>query len=121
MLAYKDGRLVKASLGDIAEAAYMLIQLVPPGRVTTYGSIARLLGVSPRLIGRILASNKRPIIIPCHRVVKSDGSLGGYSMKGGVGFKERLLRLEGVRLTRNKRIPRENIIDLCEELCGGKN
>ena len=62
---------------DLAEAVWALVSLVPPGLVTTYGSLARLLRTSPRLVGRALAANPDPIVVPCHRVVRSDGSLGG--------------------------------------------
>ncbi|MEB2835785.1 MAG: MGMT family protein [Desulfurococcales archaeon] len=85
----------RARLGDYVEAVRVLASLVPPGRVTTYGRIARLLGVSPRLVGRALALNPDPIVYPCHRVVSSNGGLGGYSL-GGPRFKARLLGLEGV-------------------------
>lgn len=80
----------------LREVVYALLQLIPPGRVTTYGSIARVLGTSPRAVGRILASNDRAPAVPCHRVVMSGGSLGGYSF-GGARVKRGLLELEGVR------------------------
>ena len=70
---------------------------IPPGKVTTYAAIGKLLGVSPRVIGMMLKKNRYPIVIPCHRVIKSDGSLGGYSGPGGVRGKNALLFLEGVR------------------------
>ncbi len=116
MIVVEGEKARKAGLRDLAEAVYMLIQLIPPGRVTTYGSIARLLETSPRLVGRILASNPDPIVVPCHRVVMSDGSLGGYSMKGGVDLKERLLRLEGALPPGASRIPKDRIIDLIDLL-----
>lgn len=68
---------------------------VPYGRVASYGEIARRVG-SPgasRAVGGALSRNPIPIVVPCHRVVGSDGSLGGYS--SGTHIKERLLRLEG--------------------------
>ncbi len=82
---------------DKREIVYTLLQLVPPGRVVTYNVLARLAGTSPRAIGAYMKSNRAPIIIPCHRVVRSDGSLGGYSA-GGPRVKEKLLRLEGVEV-----------------------
>ncbi|MCE4628517.1 MAG: MGMT family protein [Desulfurococcales archaeon] len=94
----------------------MIVSLVPPGRVTTYGSIARLLAVSPRLVGRALALNDTPIVVPCHRVVRSDGSLGGYSGPGGPEFKRRLLELEGVRFLNNGRVAPEHIVDVARLL-----
>ncbi len=84
------------------QLVYTLLQLIPPGRVTTYSSLARASGLHPRLVGRILASNPRPVVVPCHRVVRSDGSLGGYRY-GGPRVKRRLLELEGVSF-RNGRV-----------------
>ena len=71
---------------------------VPRGHVTTYGRLARHLGAprASRAAGRALATNPFPIVIPCHRAVRSDGSLGGY--QGGVEMKARLLEMEGVQV-----------------------
>ncbi|MBF0296453.1 MAG: methylated-DNA--[protein]-cysteine S-methyltransferase [Magnetococcales bacterium] len=71
------------------------LQAIPPGRVESYGSLARVLGSSPRAVGMALAANPIPILIPCHRVVAADGP-GGYSGARGVEGKRFLLRLEGV-------------------------
>jgi methylated-DNA-[protein]-cysteine S-methyltransferase len=70
---------------------------IPRGSVTTYGSLARALGKprAARAVGRALAANPVPLVIPCHRVIASDGSLGGYSARGGVQTKLQLLRFEG--------------------------
>ncbi len=67
------------------------------GRTSTYGHIAQQLGKpnAMRAVGRANATNPIPIIVPCHRVLGSDGSLQGYSAPGGVETKARLLRLEG--------------------------
>ena len=107
----EDGSPERAGLRDYYEAVWALVSLVPPGRVTTYGSIARLLGVSPRLVGRALAANPDPIVVPCHRVVAADGGLGGYS-RGGPRVKRRLLELEGVEFTGDGRVKREYIVDV---------
>jgi O-6-methylguanine DNA methyltransferase len=64
--------------------------LVPVGYVTSYGSISRVVGGSARAVGRVEASNVVPLLVPCHRVVKSDLSLGGY----GYGKKVKLEILE---------------------------
>lgn len=77
-----------------------LTEKIPRGEITTYGRIARILKTSPRAVGRALARNPHPIKIPCHRVVKSDGRLGGYS--GGVKKKVSLLQKEGIRVRKNK-------------------
>ena len=84
----------RARLEDYVEAIKALLMLVPTGCVTTYGALARLLGISPRLVGRALSLNDEPVVVPCHRVVKSSGDLGGYT-PWGVEFKRALLRVEG--------------------------
>lgn len=72
---------------------------IPRGKVTTYAELARRIGKprAARAVGQALARNPLPIILPCHRVLASDGSLGGYSAPNGVRTKARLLALEGVR------------------------
>lgn len=69
---------------------------IPRGWVSTYGRIARHIGLpgSSRAVGRALATNPFPIIIPCHRAVRADGAIGGY--QGGSGMKRALLAMEGV-------------------------
>jgi len=73
------------------------VQEVPRGEYLTYGELARRIGKpgAARAVGQALGSNPIPVLIPCHRVLASDGSLGGYSGRGGVRTKEALLRLEG--------------------------
>jgi len=77
---------------------------IPRGWVSTYGRIARRLGVSggARAVGRALARNPFPIIIPCHRAIRSNGELGGY--QGGLEMKRALLEFEGVELTQRGRV-----------------
>ena len=64
------------------------------GKVSTYGKIAKKVGTSPRYVGNVCGQNKLLLIIPCHRVIRSDGKLGGFSGKGGIKLKKRLLNLE---------------------------
>lgn len=74
---------------------------IPYGQTRTYGELARQTGKGPaaaRAVGAIMASNPIPIVIPCHRVVGSDGKLHGYGSPGGVDDKARLLTLEGQRI-----------------------
>jgi O-6-methylguanine DNA methyltransferase len=65
---------------------------IPPGYVTSYGSVAKAVGGGPRAVGNIMAANPFAPIIPCHRVVKSDFTLGGYG--GGLKVKLELLGRE---------------------------
>lgn len=98
----------------LEELVYTLVQLVPPGRVTTYKSIADVLGTHPRRVAQILKKNKRPIEIPCHRVVYSNMRIGGYSL--GREMKKRLLELEGVEILGDRVSREKHYIDLAKEL-----
>jgi|TARA_B100001964_G_scaffold74133_1_gene84144 methylated-DNA-[protein]-cysteine S-methyltransferase len=64
------------------------------GTTKTYGEIAKKYKLSPRHVGKICGQNKLLLAIPCHRVIKSDGSLGGFSSRGGVKLKKKLLEFE---------------------------
>lgn len=71
---------------------------IKKGEVVTYKELAKRIG-NPRAIRAVanaVAKNKFPIKIPCHRVIRSDGKLGGYSGKGGIKGKLKLLKSEGV-------------------------
>jgi|SRR5215217_5602926 methylated-DNA-[protein]-cysteine S-methyltransferase len=76
---------------------YELLLAIPPGKVSTYGDIANALGHphAARLIGNILKRNPNPIHVPCHRIVKSNGMLGGYMY--GISMKKQLLKEEGIK------------------------
>jgi len=80
------------------KSVYELVLKVPEGRVTTYGAIAKELGMrkASRAIGSALRRNPLPIAVPCHRVVMSNGRLGGYFSAAGVLKKKSLLEKEGV-------------------------
>jgi methylated-DNA-[protein]-cysteine S-methyltransferase len=69
---------------------------IPYGRVATYRSIALRVGApeAARAVGQALKRNPIPLVIPCHRVIRSDGSLGGFAM--GLDIKTRLLSIEGI-------------------------
>lgn len=79
--------------GDV----YDLLVRIPEGKITTYGDIAKALGRpgASRAIGRILNKNPNPVVVPCHRVVMSNGSIGGYAF--GIARKKELLAKEGLR------------------------
>jgi methylated-DNA-[protein]-cysteine S-methyltransferase len=90
-----DGR----ELPDFHRAVYALARQIGPGRTTTYGALARSLGGAPgaaRAVGQALGRNPFPIVVPCHRVVASGGGTGGFSARGGVTTKLRLLEIERV-------------------------
>jgi methylated-DNA-[protein]-cysteine S-methyltransferase len=71
---------------------------IPYGRTKTYGDLAKALSSAARAVGGACGANHIPIIIPCHRVLGSNGNLGGYSGDGGLDTKLALLRIEGARL-----------------------
>jgi methylated-DNA-[protein]-cysteine S-methyltransferase len=75
-----------------------LRKAVPAGVTITYGELAELVGHAgaARAVGTTMATNPVPIILPCHRVLASDGTLGGYG--GGLDMKRKLLSIEGVQL-----------------------
>lgn len=85
---------------DFDTKVFRALQAVPAGKTTTYGDLAKLVG-SPgasRAVGRAMATNPFPLLVPCHRVVASAGKAGGFSAYGGLVTKERLLALEGAVL-----------------------
>ena len=71
---------------------------IPKGQIKTYKEIARSIRKpkTSRAVANACGKNPFPIKIPCHRVIRSDGRLGGYSGKGGIKTKRKLLRSEGV-------------------------
>lgn len=71
------------------------LRQVPFGSTTSYGDLARALGKpgASRAVGNANGRNPIPILVPCHRVIQGDGSLGGFT--GGLSWKRKLLRLEG--------------------------
>ena len=91
--------------GEFRQRVWELLREIPYGQVTTYGALARALAarmgrapMSPQAVGGAVGRNPISIIIPCHRVVGSNGSLTGYA--GGIDKKEQLLRHEGADLSR---------------------
>ncbi|MGI9412748.1 MAG: methylated-DNA--[protein]-cysteine S-methyltransferase [Hyphomicrobiales bacterium] len=76
------------------QQVYEAMKRIPLGETTTYGTIAKELGVPAQPVGQACGSNPIPIIIPCHRVLAAEG-LGGFSGAGGVETKVQLLRHEG--------------------------
>ena len=110
--AYLSGAPVEFALDTLDMAACSAFQqrvlrtehAIPRGRVSTYGLIAAYLGMpaAARAVGTALATNPFPIIIPCHRAIRSDGTLGGY--QGGLAMKHALLAMEGIRLSTPTRV-----------------
>ncbi|HYA22137.1 MAG TPA: MGMT family protein [Thermoproteota archaeon] len=83
---------------------YEAVKRIPRGKVSSYGAVAREVGVpgAARAIGSIMRGNPYAPVVPCHRVVYSDGRLGGFGGKSHIPKKARLLRSEGVRVTQGR-------------------
>ena len=107
---YFDGQDVRFSLDYLAMERCSHFQQgvlraehgIPRGYVSTYGRIAAYLDLpgGARAVGRALATNPFPVVIPCHRAVRSDGAIGGY--QGGADMKKALLLMEGVEFDGEK-------------------
>jgi O-6-methylguanine DNA methyltransferase len=82
---------------------YALLKSVPRGKVTTYKELAKAARLHPRTVGLLMRMNKDPVTVPCYKVVRSDGSLGGYSGAGGLRKKIALLEKGGIPI-KNGRI-----------------
>lgn len=81
---------------------YQLLLKIPKGKVTTYGAIGKKLGLNPRHVGQILHVNPDAPKVPCHRVVRHDGSLAiGYAL-GGLKIQKQMLEKEGVKFHNQK-------------------
>ena len=82
---------------DFQKSVWEQLLAIPRGQTRTYKQIAEAIGrpKSSRAVANACGANPIPIAVPCHRAVRSDGSLGGYSGEGGVMTKVRLLREEG--------------------------
>lgn len=84
---------------------YRTLSQIPYGKVITYKNLAKMCGGGSytRAVASALARNPFPLAIPCHRVIRSDGGLGGFSARGGVKLKQKLLRMEAEE--RQHRLP----------------
>ncbi len=76
------------------------LKKIPRGKIKTYSEVAKAIGkpLAVRAVANAIGKNPLAPQIPCHRVIRSDGSLGGYSGKGGIKTKRLLLKKEGITL-----------------------
>ena len=70
------------------------IKKIPYAKTVSYNSISKKTKIHPRHVGRICSQNRLLLFIPCHRVIRSDGLLGGFSAKHGVKLKSKILKIE---------------------------
>jgi methylated-DNA-[protein]-cysteine S-methyltransferase len=96
-VGFKDVKVALPGLSGFASAVLERLRVVEWGRTVTYKDIASFMGRpgAARAIGMVMSKNPIPLIIPCHRVIRIGGGLGGFSGAGGVGMKKKMLELEG--------------------------
>jgi len=87
---------------NLDKLVYKKLTEVPEGMVTSYSELAKAVGLKngQRVIGQIMKKNPYPVIIPCHRVVKSDGKIGGFFY--GDKIKTNMLKKEGIKIQDGK-------------------
>jgi methylated-DNA-[protein]-cysteine S-methyltransferase len=92
----RDVQVDMSGLSSFDRRVYDVLRGVTPGSTITYGELSRLAGrpTAARVVGRVLARNPFPIVVPCHRVVAASGAIGGFSAPGGTTTKMRLLDIE---------------------------
>ena len=88
----KSNLLIKGN--PIQKKVWRELKNIKFGKTKTYGEIAKKFKLSPRHVGKICGQNKIVLAIPCHRVIRSDGGMGGFSSIGGVTLKKKLLNFE---------------------------
>ena len=81
--------------GDrIKKKIWTELKKIKMGQTKSYGEIAKKYKISPRHIGKICSQNKLLLLVPCHRVIKTDGSVGGFTSVGGIKLKKKILEFE---------------------------
>ena len=94
----KKNRTIKSNFfikgNAIQKKVWQELTKIKIGKTKSYGEIAKKFKLSPRHVGKICGQNKIPLVIPCHRVIRSDGTMGGFSAPGGVILKKKLLSFE---------------------------
>lgn len=90
------GQKYSISGTDFQIRVWSELRQIPPGKTLTYTELAKLIGKPKaiRAVANACGKNPLPVIIPCHRVIRSDGTLGGYSGPGGLQKKQQLLARE---------------------------
>ena len=100
LINYCSKKIKKINSNILMEGSNLQIKIwkelikIPYGKTKSYGEIAKIVKTSPRYVGNVCGQNKHLLIVPCHRVIRTDGSLGGFSSSGGLLLKKRLLNME---------------------------
>ena len=106
---FRDVSLDLSKTTDFQRRILHYCRRIPAGKVLTYGQLAEKAG-SPRAaraVGRVMAANRWPLIVPCHRVIASGSRLGGFSAPNGLAIKQQLLEREGVRVIQGRLVSLE--------------
>ena len=85
---------LKVEGSSIQKKVWNELRKIKKGKTKSYGEIAKKFKLSPRYVGKICGQNQHILAIPCHRVIRSDGSLAGFSAAGGINLKKKLLEFE---------------------------
>ena len=100
IINYFSGKIIKQNYSlkiigsSLKKKILKELSKISHGDTKSYGYIAKKFNTSPRYVGKVCGQNKHLLLIPCHRVIKSDGQLGGFSGLGGLKLKKRLINLE---------------------------
>jgi methylated-DNA-[protein]-cysteine S-methyltransferase len=99
-VSFEDVRLDMSGVPELHRRVYAVTRAIAPGTTLTYGEIAQQLGDASlaRAVGQALSRNGYAPIVPCHRVLAAGGQAGGFSARGGLATKLRLLTIEGAPL-----------------------
>jgi len=81
---------------EIQKKVWNQLKKIKKGQTKSYGEIAKKYKLSPRHVGKICGQNKLLLLVPCHRVVRTDGTMGGFSSIGGIKLKKKLLDFEKI-------------------------
>ena len=98
--AYFDGKIdnlkipIKVYGNFLQRKIWKELKKIKKGKTKSYGEIARKFKVSPRYVGKVCGQNKHILVIPCHRVIRSNGSISGFSAPGGTKLKRKLIQFE---------------------------
>ena len=87
---------IKVQGNQLQKKIWRELRKIKKGEVKSYGEIAKKLGISPRYVGKVCGQNQHILVIPCHRILRSDGTLGGFTAPGGINLKKKLLKFEGL-------------------------
>jgi methylated-DNA-[protein]-cysteine S-methyltransferase len=98
----KCGHKGQTAIELTAKALLSFLRKIPKGKVTTYKALAKKFSLHPRTVAKLLSQNKQPERFPCYKVIASDGLLGGYSGKGKLVTKRKLLKADGILIKKSK-------------------